>query len=156
MSGSPIPITIDKKTQLPLYIDQRRLELQYYIPVSKIKRFFEGLEKGELWTTKCANCGTIYFPPQADCPKCRKETEWMKLSGNAELVTYTIINAKPKTFAHYQDYILAVGKLDEGIHVLSWLNAKREELKIGMKLKLIVKKREPEGYITYEFIPAQG
>lgn len=149
-----IPIKFDKKTQLPQLIDQRPLKLEYLIPIAKTQRFFEGLKEGKLFATKCEKCGTVYFPPQHVCPQCGVETTWIELSEEAELLTYTIINVKPKTFQHYQDYIIAIGETKEGAKVMAWLNAKKEEIKVGMKLKIVIKKREPEGYLVYEFEPA--
>ena len=151
--GGDIPIKLDKKSQLPLYVVQRALKLEYELPIGKIRGFFEGLKQGKVMATKCPKCGKIYFPPQHECVKCKTETEWFELSGEAELLTYTIINVKPKTFSHYKDYIIAIGRLKEGINVLAWLDADPKGIKIGMKLRLIVAKREQEGYLTYHFVP---
>jgi len=151
-----MPITFDKKLGLPLWKDVRTLPIKYTIAISKIREFFDGLEEGRILATRCKHCGKLYFPPQADCPNCRKDDmEWVELSGEAELETYTIIKAKPKTFAHYEDYVLAIGKLKEGIKVLAWLRIKdQKEIRVGMKMRLVVAKRMPEGYLTYEFVPA--
>lgn len=150
-----LPIVIDQKTKLPIYTSLRELRVKYQLGVSKIQKFFDGLKEGVIYATKCRNCGELYFPPQVDCSKCRgSDTEFFKLSGEAELETYTVINIKPSTFAHYKDYVVAVGKLREGVKAFAWLEVDDpSKLRIGMKLKLEVIKREPEGIYTYMFKP---
>ena len=41
--------------------------------------------------------------------------------------------------------------MSNNINVLAWVMAK--EVKVGMKVRLEVVKREPEGYLTYALIP---
>ncbi len=39
---------------------------------------------------------------------------------------------------------------------MAWLRVDdSRKVRVGMKVKLQVVKREPEGYLTYEFIPAE-
>lgn len=137
-----------------IFFDKRTLELKYQIPLGKIGEFFRGLENGKIMATKCIECGEIYFPPQTNCPECPNSgVEWIELSGEAILETYTIINVKPTSFSKYPDYVVAIGKLKEGVKVLSWLNIDdQKKIRIGMKIFLRVVKRE-ENYYTYEFFP---
>lgn len=136
----------------PLFLDRRRLELKYQIPVKNIEPFFKALEQNKILATRCRDCHQLYFPPQVDCPSCRTENmDWVELDGSAVLDTYTIINVKPTSFEAFPEYIVAIGLMKEGVKVLAWLNIKdRSLLKIGMKLKLKVVRRE-EGSLTYEF-----
>ncbi len=152
-----LPITYDKKTQLPLWRDVRTLTLNYTISVGKIFPFFEKLAEGKILAIKCKHCGELYFPPQVDCPKCRKsEVDWIELSGEGELETYTLIKIKPQSFSHYDDYVIAIGRLKEGVRVLAWLRVDDiSKIHIGMKIKLVVSERLPESYLVYEFVPAE-
>ncbi|MEM4911559.1 MAG: Zn-ribbon domain-containing OB-fold protein, partial [Metallosphaera sp.] len=103
--------------------------------------------------TKCDKCGKIYFPPQRDCSECMNSNlKYVELSNEGELLTYTIINVKPSSFSHYPDYIVGVVRLKEGVNILGWVNVNPKEIKVGMKLKIIITRREPEGYYIYEFI----
>jgi len=142
---STLPIKFDKKTGLPLWSDVREFSVKYNISINNIQKFFEGLSENKIFATKCKRCGKVYFPPQVDCPACKEsDIEWIELSGEGELETFTIIKIKPKTFQHYDDYMLAVGKLKEGIKVLAWLKTDSpDKVKIGMKIKLVVTKRLP-------------
>lgn len=150
-----LPIIIDQKTKIPIYTSLRELRVNYQFGVSRIEKFFNGLREGVVYASKCRSCGETYFPPQADCTKCKSsDIEFLKLSGEAELETYTVINIKPSTFTHYKDYVVAIGKLKEGVKALAWLEVDDpSKIRIGMKLKLEVVKREPEGVYTYAFKP---
>ncbi|BFH73099.1 Zn-ribbon domain-containing OB-fold protein [Sulfurisphaera javensis] len=146
-----MPIITDKSGN-PLWVDVREITLRYQIPVKKIQKFFEGLKEGKVLATKCPKCNTIYFPPQDDCPKCKMSNlEWVEMPNEGELVAYTIINVKPPSFSHYSDYIIGIAKMANGVNITAWVNSK--EVKIGMKVRLKVIRREPEGYITYELEP---
>lgn len=133
----------------------RTIPLTYTIPVARIAKFWEGLKEGKLYTTKCKKCGKVFFPPSADCPDCMtSDMDWVELSGDAELVAFTEIHVKPATFSQYPTYIVAVGQLKEGPRALAWLTGvKREDVKVGMKLKLKPVVYE-EGRVAYEFVPA--
>jgi uncharacterized OB-fold protein len=44
-------------------------------------------------------CGGKYFPPQVDCPRCkRSDVGWREVSAEGELITWTVINVKPTSF----------------------------------------------------------
>ncbi|MGC8562014.1 MAG: Zn-ribbon domain-containing OB-fold protein [Thermoplasmata archaeon] len=138
----------------PILEDRRILDLRYRMPISHIREFFTGLEEGKVRGTKCKDCGKLYFPPQSECNSCMtKNMEWIDFSGNATLETFTTVEVVPTSFASEGRYVVAVGKLDEGINVLSWLNIESiEDVKIGMKMKLKTVKKK-EGYYSYEFFP---
>jgi uncharacterized OB-fold protein len=146
------PIIQDTKTGNPLWIDVRELKLRYFIPIKKTMKFFEYLTKGKLIATKCKKCNIMYFPPQDDCPKCMSSNlDYIELSGEGELVTYTIINVKPASFTHYKDYIVGIIRLKEGINILGWINVDPSEIHVGMRLRVNIVRRAPEGYYIYEF-----
>jgi len=140
-------------TALPT-LKSRPLSLTYEIPISKTLKFWNGIKEGKMYTTKCKKCGKLFFPPVADCPTClSSETEWVELSSEAEIETFTHVSVLPATFQKYEPYTIAIGKLKEGVRVLAWLkDVKREDVKVGMKVKLLPKVT-PDGMLTYEFLP---
>jgi hypothetical protein len=137
-------------------IKARPMTLAQEIPISKTLRFWNGLKEGKVYATKCLKCGKLYFPPVADCSNCRSsDVEWVELSNEAEIETYTHIVVRPGSFEHFKPYTVAIGKLKEGVRVLAWLtDIKLSEIKIGMKVKLIAKITQ-DGTPTYEFVPPQ-
>jgi uncharacterized OB-fold protein len=152
-----LPVIEDAKTKIPLYVSMRELPLRFQFGISKVQRFFEGLRDGKIYMTKCKRCGEKFFPPQADCPKClTSDMEWVELSGEGELITCTMIFVKPPTFAHYKDYIVGIAEMKEGVKVLAWLAVDDpKKVKPRMKVRLTTTKREPEGVITYHFVPIE-
>lgn len=149
-----IPTFPDMKTGSLQWYDQRWITTRFIISVEGIKEFFDKLLDDKFVTTKCGVCGEIYFPPQKDCPRCRSSNmEWIELSREGVLVTYTQINVKPYSFAHYRDYIVGIVRLPEGINITAWIRADDPgRLKIGGRMRLEIVRREPEGYITYEWV----
>ena len=147
------PFILDEKRGTIQLKSARSLTLNFTVPVHRTIKFWEGLREGKLLTTKCKRCDKIWFPPKMDCPDCLiSDMDWIELSGEAQLESFTVISIKPSSFSQYPDYICAVGKLKEGVKALAWLTGiKKEEIKIGMSLKLKPKVIE-EGKLTYEFI----
>jgi uncharacterized OB-fold protein len=135
-------------------IRSREIKIVHEIPISKTLKFWEGLKQGKVYATKCKECGKIFFPPSADCADCLSEDlEWVELSNEAELETFTHVVVRPTTFQQNKPYTVAIGKLKEGVKVLAWLTGfKLSEIRVGMKAKLVAKTTS-EGNLTYEFVP---
>ncbi|HLI46922.1 MAG TPA: Zn-ribbon domain-containing OB-fold protein [Geobacterales bacterium] len=152
-----LPLIPDQKTGRLLWISNRELRLRYAISVDSNKKFYEALLDGKLLATKCPTCGALYFPPQDYCNRCKKQgLQWVELSGEGELLSYTKVVVKPYSFSHLEDYIVGIAKLKEGINILAWVSEKDvSKLKRGMKVNVRVKEREEEGYLVYEIVPAQ-
>ncbi len=150
-----LPVVPEPKTNLPLYISIRELPLRFQFGTSKINKFFEGLKDGKIYMTKCNKCGEGFFPPQADCPKCiDTDMKWIPLDGEGELVTCTMIFVKPSTYMHYDNYVVGIAQMKEGVRVLAWLRiADPTGIKPRMKVRLQTTTRKPEGILTYEFVP---
>jgi len=134
-------------------IKSREIKIVQEIPISKNLKFYEGLKEGKVYATKCKDCGKIYFPPNADCPECLSTgLDWVELSSDAEIETFTHVVVRPTTFQQNKPYTVAIGSLKEGVKVLAWLTGfKLSEVKVGMKAKLVAR-ITPEGNPTYEFI----
>jgi uncharacterized OB-fold protein len=134
-------------------IKSREIKIVQEIPISKNLKFYEGLKEGKVYATKCKDCGKIYFPPNADCPECLSTgLDWVELSSDAEIETFTHVVVRPTTFQQNKPYTVAIGSLKEGVKVLAWLTGfKLTEVKVGMKAKLVAR-ITPEGNPTYEFI----
>ena len=134
----------------------RPLNIIYNIPISKTLKFWEGIKEGKIYTTKCKKCGKLYFPPVGDCANClSSDMEWVELSGEGEIETFTHVIVKPASFQNEPPYTVAIARLKEGVRALAWLtDVKKKDVKVGLKVKL-VGKVTPEGRLTYEFKPIQ-
>lgn len=122
-----------------------------YVSETKVHDFVKFLEQGKIMGSRCKNCQRIYFPPRVDCDCLSGETEWMQLSGSCKLITYTTLHFAPTSFRYDVPYTLGVAQFEEGPTVFAPLSKeiKSEEIKIGMKLRL-VPETLPGGKIIYE------
>jgi len=119
---------------------------------TKASDFVDYLEKGKVMATRCRRCGTNYFPPRMDCPKCiGSDVEWFEIKGNGRLVTYTVVNYGPTGFEEDAPYTLAIADFD-GVRVFGRLSKglKESDIKPGMDVKVLPVKL-PGGRIGYEF-----
>jgi uncharacterized OB-fold protein len=134
-------------------IRSREIKVVQDMPIGKTVKFWEGLKEGKVYATKCKKCGKLYFPPAADCPEClMSDMEWIQLSDEAEIETFTYVVIRPTSFSQSKPYTVAIGRLKEGVRVLAWLTGfKLSETKVGLKVKLVAK-TTPEGNLTYEFV----
>ncbi|MEM0075421.1 MAG: Zn-ribbon domain-containing OB-fold protein [Conexivisphaerales archaeon] len=152
MSEQSIPIIKDEKTGSEVYVSKRILEQRYLIPISRIKDFFDNLKDGKVTATKCKSCGTIYFPPKADCDRCMSSSmEYIELKGEATLVSFTVVRVKPSTFSSFADYAVGIGRMAEGINILAWIDEDLSRIRIGAKMRLVVMSRKVDNTISYFF-----
>ena len=124
---------------------------------SKLGKFYEGLKENKLMVTRCTKCKKLYMPPRADCSKCKSsEMEWVELSGRGKLATYTAMETAPQTFEKDAPFIIGIVELEEGPRIMARLrNVKREDVKVGMELRMHVEKWY-EGQLVYMFEPPVG
>jgi uncharacterized OB-fold protein len=132
---------------------KRSLNLRFNIPISKTSRFWDSLAQGKFVTTKCGDCGKVSFPPQADCPDCMSgNVEWVELGTDAELLTFTQVQIIPTSFVDHDPYVVAIGRLKEGVNVLAWIEGgDPAKLRPGDKLRIESRKDE-KGSAYYVFV----
>jgi len=142
------------EAEKPTLHSRRNLNLRFNIPISETHEFWDSLAAGRFVTTRCKACGKVTFPPQADCPDCMSsEHEWVDLGPEAELLTFTYVQITPTSFVDHDPYIVAIGKLKQGVNVLAWLDGGDvTKLKPGAKLRIEIRK-EPGAVPYYTFVP---
>jgi uncharacterized OB-fold protein len=139
----------------PTLHSRRTLNLTFNLPITKTHEFWDGLKEGKFFTTRCKDCGQLSFPPQADCPNCTgSDVEWVDMGTEAELVTFTYVVVTPTSFVENDPYIVAIGRLSNGLKILAWVEGSEvEKLKPGVKLKLEARKTSG-GSPYYVFVVA--
>ncbi|RLI98022.1 MAG: transcriptional regulator [Candidatus Aenigmatarchaeota archaeon] len=97
--------------------------------------------------TKCANCGTFYFPPRHFCPKCRRDgkIEEFKFTGKGTIVSHTVIRTAPSGFEKSTPYVVGIVKLDEGPQISGQIVGGIREVEIGKKVKPVFRKMYEDG-----------
>jgi uncharacterized protein len=139
----------------PTLHSRRTLNLTFNLPISKTHVFWDSLKEGKFVTTRCKDCGQVSFPPQADCPNCMSgNAEWVDMGTDAELVTFTYVTVTPTSFVQSDPYVVAIGRLKDGLKILAWMEGSSvEKLKPGDKLRLEARKTA-EGAPYYVFVAA--
>jgi hypothetical protein len=135
-------------------IKSKATRIEFEIPISKTKRFWDGLKEGEIYSTRCRSCGGKFFPPVADCPDCRSsDMEWVKLEGRGIVEAFTHVVVKPSSFQGMEPYTIAIARLEDGVKVLAWIReAGPTDVEVGMKVRLVVG-ATLEGEASYWFVP---
>jgi uncharacterized OB-fold protein len=124
-----------------------------YVSQTKIALLVSYLEKNQIMATKCKKCGTVYFPPRADCPKCREsEITWVPIEGKGRLVTFTEVYFAPPAFQDSAPYLLGLAELKDGLRVFAPISHQvdRKSLKPGLGLVLKVKQAGEGVYYQLE------
>ncbi|HEC56661.1 MAG TPA: Zn-ribbon domain-containing OB-fold protein [Candidatus Syntrophoarchaeum butanivorans] len=96
------------------------MESAYKYPLT-YGEWSEALKEGKIKGIKCKECGAITAPPFSVCQRCRtpfRDFEIVDLSGQGEIMSYTIIFTSPEGFE--APYVVALVKTDEG----AWIPAR--------------------------------
>jgi len=99
---------------------------------------WEGTRAGRLHVQKCKACGTLRYPPNPWCAKCRSDgSEWVDLSGKGKIWSWCVFH-RPyfKGFESEMPYAVVLVELDEGIRLYSNLvGVRHEDIHIGMRVR---------------------
>jgi uncharacterized protein len=131
-----------------------------------VARFWrETPRRYNLGGSKCTVCGTVYFPPRAVCPECthhRQSIEKMspfQLSGEGEVISYTVVHEAAEGFEMQVPYALALVKTLEGpVLTGQVVDIDPAEVKVGLKVRAMFRKLREEGkagviHYGYKFAP---
>ena len=133
-----------------------------------IARFWrETPRRYNLGGSRCTVCRTVYFPPRAVCPTCSKhrqslgKLEPFHLSGEGEVVTFTVVHEAAEGFEMQVPYVLALVRTVEGPHLTGQVvNVDPRSVAIGLKVRATFRKLREEGpagviHYGYKFAPAE-
>ncbi len=95
--------------------------------------------------SRCATCGSLFFPPKTLCPACRRKgkLEDYSFSGKGEIVSYTVIRVPPEGFE--SPYTIAIIRLDEGPTVSGQVVDEPEKVGIGKRVRAVFRKISEDG-----------
>lgn len=91
------------------------------LSVEASRPFWEAAKRRELLMPRCRLCDRLFFYPREVCPVCLSpEIDWVKVSGNGRLYSYTVIE-QPANPAFRADvpYIYALVQLAEGPRMIT-------------------------------------
>jgi uncharacterized protein len=133
-----------------------------------VARFWrETPRRYNLGGSRCSNCGTVYFPPRAVCPSCAKHRQSLgrmepyQLSGEGEVVTFSIVHDAAEGFEMQVPYALAIVRTREGPMLTGQVvDIEPRDVRIGLKVRATFRKLRAEGeagviHYGYKFTPAE-
>jgi len=133
-----------------------------------IARFWrETPRRYNLGGSKCTNCGQTYFPPRTVCPECTHHRQSigkmvpLQLSGEGEVVSYTVVHEAAEGFEMQVPYVLALVRTVEGpILTGQVVDLEPPDVKIGLKVRATFRKLREEGkagviHYGYKFTPVE-
>jgi len=90
-------------------------------------------EEKKLCTTQCKKCSHVSYPPRPFCPACfSEEIEWTEIGGGATLYAFTV---QARSLRFMKPDVIGIVDIPGVGRILSKINGKLEEMKIGLKLK---------------------
>lgn len=116
-------------------IDQVSLRAIEQYGDSFTQEYYRRLKERTFCTTRCQECGEMWYPPKPLCPKCYCEkVAWVELSGKGKLYAFT---QQERSLRFSKPDVIGLVELDEDIgRILTRIEAKFEELEIGMEMKV--------------------
>lgn len=103
--------------------------------------FWDATQRGVLSVQRCTGCSRLAYPPSAVCTNCLLDPpsfEWMPISGDATLATWTIVrDAFLPGFASFTPYIVGEVEIPEqaGLRIIARIvDLDPDDLSIGLEL----------------------
>jgi uncharacterized OB-fold protein len=115
--------------------------------------------------TRCADCGTLYYPQVVSCrnPDCEgKDVVPARIMARGQLYSFTVQRYRPPplfAIESWQPYVLGLVDVENGLRVMGIVEAPLEEVRIGMPLRLSTLTLNAEGaqtVMTHSFVPDDG
>lgn len=115
--------------------------------------------------TRCADCGTLYYPHVVSCrnPDCEgKGVAPARIMGRGRLYSFTVQRYRPPplfAIEPWQPYAVGLVDVENGLRVMGIVEAPFEEVRIGMPLRLstlILNAAGGETVMTHSFVPDDG
>ncbi len=120
------------------FIFPGRIIMAYHHAAGNIaKKFFCHLKEKKIFGIRCPSCKRVYVPPRFLCKHCfEKMEEWVELSGEGTLVSYTIVFYKKPIHPLPSPFIYGIIHLDGAdtslLHLISEVDLK--DLKTGLRV----------------------
>ncbi|MBS0466387.1 MAG: OB-fold domain-containing protein [Proteobacteria bacterium] len=119
--------------------------------------YWQGLQAHEVRLQQCDQGHWLFFP-RTHCPTCgSRQLQWRQVSGEGQLYTYTV--ARVPTLPEFTDempQLLAVVKLDEGVHINTTLvGVEPGAIRVGQRVRPVFDDR-PGSATLLRFTPVES
>ena len=124
------------------------------ILTSMVRAFKEKDGRFRLIGSRCPKCGELWYPRRFICPKCHStELEPYQCAQEGEVITSWVdfIGFPVIGFEDIDDRVVAMIKLDDGIHIMAEIVDIRKEVPKGTRVKSVIRqlKRDDTGNLMY-------
>jgi uncharacterized OB-fold protein len=122
------------------------------------RAFWEGLRQGEFRAPRCRECGNFAWIPYPACRTCLStDLEWVALSGNGVIFSYTIVHRGPGAFQDDVPYVVVLVEMEEKpqpMLVLAQLDdCPLDQVRIGLPVTVTFHEIPDEDVTLYRFTP---
>jgi uncharacterized OB-fold protein len=128
--------------------------------------FNQLLGEKKLMGSGCVNCGALYLPPRAICPRCHgDQMEWVEMKGKGRLTAFTAVYIAPtlmtqQGYGRDKPYVAGVVELEEGVkisaRILGMDEKNPETIQVGMPVEVDFIKTGEEGRVYLGFKPLEA
>ncbi|TFG01350.1 MAG: Zn-ribbon domain-containing OB-fold protein [Promethearchaeota archaeon] len=135
-------LNIDEEQDVSVTKGMIRAEFNFWVGIV-MDKFYDGLQEKKFIGTKCSKCGKVFLPPRNRCGDCfAKAEDFIDLPETGILKNFTVTTYKiseRKTRNVKKDQIVGLVQIDgaDSAMVVPVININPEDLKIGMKLKVV-------------------
>lgn len=139
-------LNLDEEQDIYITKGMVRAEFNFWVGIV-MDKFFDGLQEKKFIGTKCSKCGKVFLPPRNRCGDCfAKAEDFIELPETGILKNFTVTSYKVterKARNVNKDQIVGLVQIDgaDNAMVVPVININPEDLKIGMKLKVVWAKR---------------
>jgi uncharacterized OB-fold protein len=121
-------------------------------PTPDDRPYWEAIDRRELRIQCCAACNSFRHPPTPLCPDCGSDRiAWRQVPGTGEVFSWTIAtHATHPALKAAVPYNIAVVALDGAgdVRIVSnVIDARPEEMRIGLRLRLVWEPTAAGGYL---------
>lgn len=114
------------------------------------QKFYGFLKERKFMSTKCKKCDKVFFPPRKFCPHCfGEDVEWVELPKEGKIFSFT---TQDRSLRFPAPDVIGFVELEGVGRILTKIDGKMEELKIGQRVKLDFTEIEG-GYVLHKFVP---
>jgi hypothetical protein len=118
-------------------------------------------QRYRLEAAKCGSCAHVCFPPRLRCPKCgSRDFVTVRLPGEGQILTYTIIRVAPSQFSDQAPYAVGIVELDGGVRITTQIaDCEFDKLAVGQRVRVEFRRIQKEGAsgilcYGYKVVPA--
>jgi len=141
-----LTLNLDDEQDVSVTKGMIRAEFNFWVGIV-MDKFYDGLQEKKFIGTKCSKCGKVFLPPRNRCGDCfAKAEDFIDLPETGILKNFTVTTYKiseRKSRNVKKDQIVGLVQIDgaDSAMVVPVININPEDLKIGMKLKVVWAKR---------------